>query len=119
MDAGSRLVLYGNSLFLAGIKTELERLTSLELITVEAGCPEASVLIDSCNPRAVLFDLAAPHSAFAIALLRERPGLLLIGIDPSRDEMLVLSSRPQQALNVADLVEFIQQQGHGDQVRGA
>ena len=68
MDAGSRLVLVGNSLFLAGIKTELERLTCPELITVEAGCPDAAALIDSCNPRVALADLAAEHQNFAVLL---------------------------------------------------
>ncbi len=107
MDAGSRLVLYGTSLFLAGIKAELERLTSHELLTVEVGNIDAAALIDSSNPLAVIFDLAAQHSAFAVDLLRERPGLLLIGVDPSRDEILLLSSQPAHALNMSDLVEVI------------
>jgi len=118
MDASSRLVLYGNSMFLAGIKAELERLTSLELITVEVGCPDAATLILSCKPRVVLFDLAAQDSGLAVTLLRERPGLLLIGVDPSRDEMLLLSSRPRQVLSVADLVEVMQSESGGERVAG-
>lgn len=94
-------------MFLAGIKTELEHCTSLELITVEAGCPDAAALIDSCDPRAVLFDLATQHTGFALALLRKRPGLLLIGVDPCCDELLLLSSQPIEALNISDLVEVI------------
>jgi hypothetical protein len=42
-----------------------------------------------------------------VTILRDRPGLLLIGVDPSRDELLVLSSHPQQALSMSDLVEII------------
>jgi hypothetical protein len=41
--------------------------------------------------------------------LRGQPGLLLIGVDPSSDEMLVLSSHPAQALSVVDLVKAIYQ----------
>jgi hypothetical protein len=33
----------------------------------------------------------------------------LIGVDPSSNEMLILSSHPQKALSVADLVEVINQ----------
>ena len=107
MDANSRVILYGNSMFLAGIKAELEQRTSLELITVEARYHDAAVLIDSCDPCVVLFDLATQHPAFALALLRERPGLLLIGVDPSHDELLLFSSQPVEALSISDLVEVI------------
>lgn len=109
MDNVPSLVLYGNSVFLAGIRTELERAASLELITIEAGCPDVMNLIRTRQPRAVLFDLSMPQPDFAISLLRERPGLLLIGVDPSSDEMLVLSSHPAQALTMHDLMQLILQ----------
>lgn len=110
MDPNSRIVLYGNSMFLAGIKAELLHCTSLELITVEAKCPDAAALIDDCDPRVVLFDLTMPHSEFALALLRKRPGLLLIGVDPSHNELLLFSSRPFEALSMSDLVQVINEE---------
>jgi hypothetical protein len=94
-------------MFLAGIRAKLECLTSLKLITVEADYPEAAALVDSCNPLAVLFDLAADHPEFAVSLLHRHPGLMLIGVDPSSDELLVLSCHPAVALNMSDLVEVI------------
>ncbi len=115
MTADSRLVLYGNSVFLAGIKAQLEHgalydyPTALNLISIEIGCPHVIDLIREQKPRAVLFDLAMPQPDFVISLLREQPGLLLIGIDPASDEMLVLSSRPQLALSISDLVEVVNQ----------
>jgi len=109
MAAPPCVVLYGNSVFLAGIRADLKGRTQFELLTIEADCPEAADSIRACRPAAVLFDLAAAHPDFAIPLLRERSGPLLIGVDPSSDEMLVLSSHPAQALSVADLVEVIQQ----------
>jgi hypothetical protein len=104
------LVLYGNSVFLAGIKTELERAGSLELITMEAGGPDVADLILARRPRALLFDLTMPHPDFAIPLLRQQPGLLLIGVDPSSDDMLVLSSHPTQAVSMRDLKQLILQE---------
>jgi hypothetical protein len=109
MGAASRLVLYGNSMFLAGIKAELEQLALLELITVEAGCPDAAALVGSFNPRVVLFDLASEHPGLAVSLLREQPDLLLIGVDPCSDELLVLSSRPARALSISDLAAVIRE----------
>jgi hypothetical protein len=110
MVADACLILYGNSVFLAGIKAELEHQVALELITIETGSPDVANLIRDNNPRAVLFDLSAEQPGFAITVLRERPGLLLIGVDPSSDELLILSSYPQQALSMSDLVEVIRRQ---------
>jgi hypothetical protein len=109
MTANPCLVLYGSSVFLAGIKAELESRLALELIMIEAGCPNVMDLIRTRKPRAVLFDLGTGTLDYVIQLLRDRPGLLLIGVDPSRDEMLVLSSHPAQALSITDLVEVIHQ----------
>ena len=110
MEPSSRLILYGNSMFLAGIKAELEQRTSFELITVEAKYPDAAALIDTCNPRVVLFDLAAEQPSFAFSLLRERPGLLLIGVDPCSDQLLLLSSQPVKASGMSDLVKVIKKE---------
>lgn len=103
------LVLYGNSVFLAGIKAELEKGTQLEVIMVETGRPGAMELIQARQPRAVLFDMGTGPLDYVIRLLHRQPGLLLIGVDPSRDEMLVLSGHPQQAMSIADLIEVIHQ----------
>ena len=118
MGASPQVVFYGNSMFLAGIQAQLECLTTLKLIKVAADCPDAAGLVDSCNPLAVFFDLAADHPKFAVSLLHRHPGLLLIGVDPSSNELLVLSSRPHQALSVADLVEVMQRECGGEKLEG-
>ena len=107
MVTDSCMVLYGNSVFLAGIKAGLERASTLELIALEAGNPDAADLIRMRRPQAVLFDLSQAQPDFATPLLLEQPGLMLIGVDPSRDELLVLCSYPVQALSVPDLVRLI------------
>lgn len=107
MSEDSCLVLYGNSVFLGGIKAELQHNTAFKLITVEVGDPGVTEMIRACNPRAVLFDLSADQPDFSVTLLREQTDLLLIGVDPSSDDILVLSSQPVQALSLADLFNVI------------
>lgn len=107
MAAPARLVLYGNSVFLAAIKTDLSRHSWLELITIEAGCPDAAERIRSLNPGTVLFDLSAAQPDFAIPLLRDRPRLMLIGLDACSDEMLILWPHLERAVNITDLVKVI------------
>ena len=113
MTAKPCLVLYGNSVFLAGIKAQLEcdRELGLELLSVEAGCTDMTALLRERKPYAVLFDLGMDQPSFVIPILREQPTLLLIGVDPSSDELLVLSNRPTQVLNLSDLIELTRIRG--------
>ena len=103
------VVLYGESVFLAGIRADLQSRTQFEVVTVRPDCPDAAGLIHDHRPAAVIFDLSAAQPDFAVALLRGRPDLLLIGLDASSDELLVLSGHAEQALNVADLIKVIHQ----------
>ena len=105
------LVLYGNSVFLAGIKAELQSRITLELITIEIGHPEVTELIRARKPRAVIFDMGTGPLDCVISLLRGQPGLLLIGVDPSSDELLVLRGYTAQALSVRDLANAINRSG--------
>lgn len=109
MAAISHLFLLGNSVFLAGIKAQLGRVSALELITLESVPADVARWARLYRPQALLFDLSMEHPDFVVALLREQPGLLLLGVDPNSNELLVLSGHPQQALSVSDLVQIIQQ----------
>ena len=107
MSADSCLVLYGNSVILAALGTELEHRHRFDVITLEPGCSEPLQRIRALNPRAVLFDVATVPPDTILALLCEWPGLLLAGVDPSSDQALVLSCRRERAVAPADLLEFI------------
>lgn len=107
MMAPPCVVLYGDSMFLAGIRADLQCRTDLDLATIEPECPDAVDLIRGHCPVAVLFDVAAAQPGFAVALLRDQPGLLLIGVDASSDDLFVLSGRAEPGLSMADLVKVI------------
>ncbi len=107
MPPNPRVILYGNSVFLAGLKAELKSRTALEPETVETGYPNAARLLRARSPDIVIFDLVAAQPDFAISLLRDWPGLLLIGVDPTSDNMLVLSGRQAPAVTTMDLMQVI------------
>lgn len=109
MSAESCVVLYGNTVFLAGIKAQLEGDPALTLIKVENCLPDAIDLIREHKPCALLYDLTMEESSCISRLLLEQSGLLLIGVDPSSDKLLVLSGQSVQALSVADLLAVIHQ----------
>ena len=109
MEKRRRVAVYGNSINIAGIVPSLKADTTLEVLCVNLDSPNARQSLDENDLAAIVFDLSDPPLRLDVTLLRDRPGLLLIGVDPSRDEMLVLSSHPVQALSMADLVRVVHQ----------
>ncbi len=118
MEIKTRVVVYGSSLHMAGIAVSLYANQSLEVVCVDPHSPTARQSLSELNPAAIAFDLTDPSASLDAALLHEQPGLLLIGVDPSSNELLILSGRPQQAMSVSDLVAVIgQKQNHPDKER--
>jgi hypothetical protein len=109
MEKRKRVVVCDNSLYMAGIAASLKVDTTLEVLCVNLDSLDARQILDENNLAAIIFDLSDPPLRLNNSILREQPGLLLIGVDPSKDEMLVLSSYPAQALSVADLINIIHQ----------
>ncbi len=101
------VILYGNSVFLAGIRADLALRARVEVLAVEPGRPDALAIIRTRRPAALIFDLSAAQPDFAVSLLRDRPDLVLIGVDPSSDKLLVLSGRHEQPESAAGLVQAI------------
>ncbi len=109
MEKRRRVAVYGSSLNMAGIVASLKADATLEVLCVNLDSPDARQSLDENDFAAILFDLSDPPLRLGFTLLRDRLGLLLIGVDPSTNEMLVLSSQPAQALSMADLVSVIHQ----------
>ena len=112
MAPNIRLLFYGDSVFLAGLKVELATAVSpLHLLTLPADAPNPLQTIHDYHPQALLFDLTTSDQLnFAIPLLRQQPDLLLIGLDPSRHDLLVLSGQSTQVVHTNDLVTIIRRQ---------
>lgn len=109
MEKRKRVAVVGNSLHMAGIAASLKVDPTLEVLYFNPDSPNALQSLDENVLAAIVFDLSAPPLRLDVSLLRHRPGLVLIGVDISREEMLVLSSQPAQALSMADLVSVIHQ----------
>jgi hypothetical protein len=102
-----QVVVFGSSLNMAGIAASLKKDASLDIVCVDSHAPNARERLRDLLPAAIAFDLSDSSMNLDISLLQKKPGLLLIGVDPSSNEMLVLSSYLAQALSVKDLVEVI------------
>lgn len=104
---GRKVLLFGNSMLLALVTVGLVQRPELN---VEQAATWEEVSLKMAEDSALdtlIFDLTGIGENHLLELLFKKPGLLLIGLDPERDDMLVLSGQLQQALETADIVNAI------------
>ena len=112
------VVVYGNSLFMAGVEAGLKSRDGLEVIHIDTSLPGAAQRLDVLHPAAIIFDLAAPPSVrFGLPFIKEHLGMPLIGMDVTSSTVLVLSCQQYTALTVDDLAQVIQSQVPGSSNR--
>jgi len=117
VEKRTQVVVYGNSLNLATVTASLNADQGLEVICVDPRSPTARQYLRELNPAVIAFDLNDPPQTMEAILLRDRPEALLIGVDPTNDEILVLSRRLQQARSASDLINVIQEYSQSVQRR--
>ncbi len=106
-----KVVLYGNSVFMAGVEAGLKSRDEIEVIHIDASLPDAVQQLDVLNPVAIIFDLASPPSLrLGLPFIREHLGLPFIGLDVTSNTVLVLSCQQYTARTVDDLAQVIQAQ---------
>ncbi len=107
MERHRRIVLCGTSLLMAGVKASLLPYADLQITEVDEERWQRLRPSLGTNVDAVVFDLSSDEPQFVLELIKHFPGVLLIGIDASRDRALVLSSQQPQVLTVQELVQAI------------
>lgn len=105
-----RVLLYGKSVILGAVGASLRGCPYLEVVSLAPPLPAAQELC-ALAPDAIIFDLEAAHPDAALSLLQGRPRLLLIGLDPATDQMLLWSGEHSRALSMQDLVQALMASG--------
>jgi hypothetical protein len=111
-----RIILYGDTLVLGGMRLSLEANPDFEVISLNA--PEASGQelqgeqeLFALQPDVVIYDTSSVRPRFHYVPIGS--SLQLIGIDPGWEQALVWSGQHLTVLSVQDLVEVIAQVQHG------
>ena len=107
-----RVVLYGDSLILAGVRASLESCPDLQVLFLDRSLQEPLDAIGAWCPATFVFDMDAVQPDFQLSLLQQ-PGLLLVGIDPKTHQALVWSGREEAAVVAADLISLIDRNERG------
>ena len=117
MTTKIRAAVCGSSLYIAGLAASLQANPDVVVLRIPANTGALSQSIDEFAPALVAFDMGEMPGDLAISLLRDRPELILVGVDPSSDKMLVLSGRHEQPVSAAELLRAITESGTGSTAR--
>jgi hypothetical protein len=82
----------------------------LGVLRVHTTVPDVGARLGSLRPDLVIFDLDVPHPSLILSLLKDHPGVPLLGLGVTRSTVVALSSQQYDVLTANDLAEVIQQQ---------
>ena len=106
MNKRRRVILYGKSVILGTVGASLARYSDLEIVTLSPPLPGTEELA-ALAPDVILFDddIGRPEALFA--LLKDSPSLLLVGVNPENEQLLLWSSGQSSVLCTEDIVQMI------------
>jgi chemotaxis response regulator CheB len=102
-----KVILFGSSMFMAGVEASLHGKPGLDVVRVDAAPPSGAEHLSALCPDVVVFDIASPHSEFALPLLKGYPDLRLIGLDVANNAVIVFSSQRYIGLTASDLAQLV------------
>jgi hypothetical protein len=108
VDAKRRVVLYGDTVVLAGGGAALSSRADLRVTSLDPSRPTATRDLDSLRPCAVILDLTVVTLESALALTRGRPDVVLIGLEPGGDRLVVLAGDQARAMTTEDLARLVE-----------
>jgi hypothetical protein len=99
-----RAVVCGSSVYMAALAASLQANADVEVQRIPADPIALRQSLAGPAPVLVAFDLGEMSGDLVISLLRDHQQLILVGVDPSSDRMLVLSGRQEQPVSAAELL---------------
>ena len=102
------VVVLGDSLLTDGVAVSLADCPQLSLLRIDSNVFDIWQQVNTLNPDVIVFDLETPHSPLILSLLKEKPGILLLGLDLACNRVIVLNSRQSFTQTMHDLCQIIE-----------
>ena len=102
------VVLFGDSLLMDTVEASLGCQQGLDVMRIQTDDDDVEACVRSIRPDLVIFDWDTTFPQFAISLLRDHPGVPLVGLDLTSCKVIVLSSQQYTATTARDLTQVIQ-----------
>jgi hypothetical protein len=101
VKATKKILLYGNSILMAGLTSKLGLIKDLEVTYAE----EDGDLGDLSGLNMIVVDLRDPKTSQALPRLCTAPGVLLVGLDAITNTLTVLTSQSRPIHSMQDVLE--------------
>ncbi len=101
-----RVILYGNSLILQGVRASLATRQDIEIVVLDPPLQSPPEEIAAYSPTAVIFDMGDIQPQLLLGLFQQ-PGVLLVGMEIETRQALVWCGRQAAAVVAADLLEML------------
>jgi hypothetical protein len=98
-----KILLYGNSILIAGLASKLEQVNGLEVMQTE----EDGNLGDISGLDMIVVDLRDPKTSQSLPRLCTAPGVLLVGMDAITNTLTILTSQSHPAHSMQDVLEAL------------
>jgi DNA-binding NarL/FixJ family response regulator len=110
MENNRLVVLFGDSLLMDGVEASLRASESLSVMRILDMGVDLSEHLHSLQPDVVLFDWDTPQAQLIVSVLRDQPGVTLLGLDVHSRKVIIVSSHQYTPLSASELVQVIQSQ---------
>jgi hypothetical protein len=103
----SMVWVIGDSLLMDGIAACLDEQYIPSLVRLNDLDADFELRYEANNPKLIIFELDSPCSCGLFDLLREQPGINLIGIDRNCDRVIVLNSLQRNTQSMTELFQLV------------
>lgn len=107
MAVDTSVLLYGQSILMVGVETQLRGYPELSVVAAAADRACLPELIDAHRANVLLYDMSVTAPDLVLPLLRSHPDLIAIGMDPSSDQHLLLTGRSVAACDIGNLLDVV------------
>jgi hypothetical protein len=104
------VVLFGDSLLMDGVEASLAVMPELGVMRIHTTVQDVRECLMSLRPDLVIFDWETSQAQLLVSVLRDQPGVTLLGLDVTSRKVVVVSSHQFTPLTADDLAQVIQKQ---------
>lgn len=107
MNRSARVVIYGDSVSLAGLAIALNRQPGIEVVTLLPHQPDEETQLHSLDPKVIVFDQQQGNALNLLSCLGQNSHLTLIGMNADTDQISIWSGQRRQVGSLRDLTAAI------------
>jgi chemotaxis response regulator CheB len=107
MKQQKTVVVYGSSLFSAGIEASLQRIQEFLVVQIDETQADAVEHINVLRPDVMVVDASTSPWNFAITCLQQNPSMALIGIEPANSSVLMISGQYTVLSSMKELTRMV------------